>query len=320
MKLIDQYIQAIGSKLPLKGRADIKRELEGLIMEDIESRYGNDPSEKEVLEALRAFGSPQSVALRYTEHHAAISPKLTPLYLMLIQIVPGAIAIAFAVVTIIKAVTGEADETQPIALIGEFVSSLFASALSAVGAISIGFVAATRFIPDAYVDPGEDWNPEELKAVELETNRESPVESIVTVATIAVTAILMNVYPQLLSRLESLFLSTGLAANSHHLVDIERFTFYIALFNPVWAVQAVRSVFSISGRIRPHTYVITGAVTDLASAALHWAMVLDLSLYAQYTGIVGFRLIFLIVAIIETIELASLAVRTLIRKMEYVGA
>jgi ABC-type thiamin/hydroxymethylpyrimidine transport system permease subunit len=49
-------------------------------------------------------------------------------------------------------------------------------------------------------------------------------------------------------------------------------------------------------------------------------MVLDLSLYAQYTGIVGFRLIFLIVAIIETIELASLAVRTLIRKMEYVGA
>ncbi|HOC28556.1 MAG TPA: hypothetical protein PKH40_02635, partial [Treponemataceae bacterium] len=138
MKLIDQYIQAIGSKLPLKGRADIKRELESLIMEDIESRYGNDPSEKEVLEALRAFGSPQSVALRYTEHHAAISPKLTPLYLMLIQIVPGAIAIAFAVVTIIKAVTGEADETQPIALIGEFVSSLFASALSAVGAISIG--------------------------------------------------------------------------------------------------------------------------------------------------------------------------------------
>lgn len=103
-------------------------------------------------------------------------------------------------------------------------------------------------------------------------------------------------------------------------MDIERFTFYIALFNPVWAVQAVRSVFSISGRIRPHTYVITGAVTDLASAALHWAMVLDLSLYAQYTGIVGFRLIFLIVAIIETIELASLAVRTLIRKMEYVGA
>jgi len=320
LKIVDQYIQAVGSKLPLKGRSDIKRELEGLIMEDIESRFGKDPAESDAMEALRAFGSPQSVALRYTENRSAISAGLTPLYLMLIKIVPGALALAFAVVTAVQAVSGNTGGAGPLDLVLSFFSNAFSSSLVAIGAISIAFVLASRFFPEASVDPDDEWDPVELKDVELDPDPESLAEHWIAIAGLSVTVILMNAYPQILSALESLLFSTGFAAGNHHLVNIERFRFFVLLFNPVWAAQAVRAVFAVSGKASPRLLALWGAAADLATAALHWAMVLDLSLYAEYTGIVGFRLIFSIVAVIETIELAVFAVRALIRKMECMGA
>lgn len=318
MKLVDQYIQAVGSKLPLKGRADIKKELESLLREDIESKYGENPSEKEAMEAIRSFGSPQSVALRYAENQTAVSRGLTPLYLMLIKIVPGALAIAFAVITVVKALSGNGG--GPAALLGFFASSVLTSSLAAVGAISIAFVLASRCVPDAGADPDEEWDPVELKGIEIDSGKESTAEHIIAIAGLSIAAVVLNAYPQAIRALETSFFATGLAAGRNHFVDIERLALYVSLFNPVWAAQAVRAVFAVSGKAKIRTLKIWGLIAEVATVAIHWAMAFDLSLYSDYAGIVGFRMIFILVALIETIELASHAFRSLVKKMENLGS
>ena len=75
--LKERYIYAVVRNLPLKARADVERELEGLIAEMLEERRGNGPGGGDIEYVLNQLGSPDELALKYSsdEQTALISGR-----------------------------------------------------------------------------------------------------------------------------------------------------------------------------------------------------------------------------------------------------
>ena len=180
MKLIEQYLCAIGRKLPYRGRNDIKAELESLIMDDIEAKYGTSPTEDEVKERLKAFGSPTAVARRYREDKPVIATGLSQMYFFLLKILAGALAIAYFVIFALSLFQGDHTAKAILASFGKSVAGLATGYLCAVGAVSLAFIAATRAKADPKIDLEAEWDPDDLKDIELEEPRPSKADSIVT--------------------------------------------------------------------------------------------------------------------------------------------
>ena len=85
MKDLDKYIYAIGQKLPIKGREETKKELKSLILDEIEAKYGENPTEDDILAFIQDFGAPVKVAKKYSDSKGVISDGLTDLYFLILN-------------------------------------------------------------------------------------------------------------------------------------------------------------------------------------------------------------------------------------------
>jgi len=64
--LIARYIYAVTRHLPQKMQADVEKELDGLISDMLEERYGTkEPSEQEIKAVLTELGNPDDLAAKY---------------------------------------------------------------------------------------------------------------------------------------------------------------------------------------------------------------------------------------------------------------
>ena len=77
MDLIDRYIAEVGRYLPAKNRADIQAELRSSLVDNLEARAGENPSEEDTAQVLKEFGPPRKVAASYwPEGQYLIGPRL----------------------------------------------------------------------------------------------------------------------------------------------------------------------------------------------------------------------------------------------------
>lgn len=104
MELIKRYIYAVSQKLPAKQRADIEKELQGLIEDMLDERVqGRKPGEKDVEQVLLELGNPSELAEKYREtKRYLISPEMFSNYLLVMKIVLISIGIAMAVIFAIE--------------------------------------------------------------------------------------------------------------------------------------------------------------------------------------------------------------------------
>lgn len=295
MKLIEQYLYAIGRKLPYRGRNDIKAELESLIMDDIEAKYGTNPTEAEVKERLKAFGSPTAVARRYREDKPVIAAGLSEMYFFLLKILAGALAIAYTVIFALSLFQGALDSGSILASFGKSVASFVTGYLCAIGAVSLAFIAVTNAAEDPKIDLEAEWNPDDLKDVELEVTNPSKADSIVTLVCLAAMAVIMNAFPEMLTYLETMYAKTGMPLG--HRLSLTALRPYVIALTVIWAAEAAYHVILlVKGNFDAKTRVAKGAIA-IASLVVQFAVVADLRLYESYTGIIGFRLIFVIGAV-----------------------
>jgi len=108
MELINRYVYAVTHRLPEKQRADIERELRGLIEDMLDERAeGETPSPQVIEEVLRELGNPKDMADRYRgEARYLIGPGLFSQYVTVLRIVWIAIGIAVGVGFAIQAFMG----------------------------------------------------------------------------------------------------------------------------------------------------------------------------------------------------------------------
>lgn len=164
MDLIDRYVYEVGRHLPRKNRADIKAELHSTLVDTLEARREGEPSQQDVVDLLKEYGSPQKVAASYwPEGQYLIGPSLFPLFKMVLGIALSVFVIVQLVLLGVAVVFDQEVLTflSILDIIGQTVGSLF----TAFGVIVIVFAVLQYFEvkPDT---EEEEWDPNQLPEIE----------------------------------------------------------------------------------------------------------------------------------------------------------
>jgi len=157
MELIDRYVAEVGRHLPFRQRADIEAELRSSLIDSLEARTQNQPTNQDIIDLLQEFGPPQKVAASYwPEGQYLIGPNLYPLFRM----VAG---IALLVVVIVQLVLlGVALVFRPEALpVGGFVDDFVPTIVSVFGWVVLAFAIMQRMNLRPKIDE-DDWDPRDL--------------------------------------------------------------------------------------------------------------------------------------------------------------
>ena len=170
MDLLERYLAEVRRNLPARDADDIVAELRDVLtaqVEEQEEATGNVDWER----LLRDFGHPLVVAARYRKHQWLIGPELYPFYLHFLKIIT---AIVLAVVTGIAIVRGMLWDHNVGQAVTAYLGSLWWSAASAIGSVTIVFALIERF-GGASAKECRTWKPLELP--EIESKQPSIYES-----------------------------------------------------------------------------------------------------------------------------------------------
>lgn len=114
MNELDRYLRQVGFWLPRRQRADILRELRG-VLEDLlaaaESEAGRPLDPRQARAALSRFGLPALVASRYASRRPVVSPALSHAFWRVLAISLAGALLAQAVVLSIRLAVGAAPAT-----------------------------------------------------------------------------------------------------------------------------------------------------------------------------------------------------------------
>jgi len=163
MNLIDRYIHEVGRYIPRGKRGDILAELRSLLVDTLEDRFGQTPSETQVEELLKEFGRPRDVAASYyPQSQYLIGPTLYPLFRMVAWIAVGAVLGAQAIAWGIGMFL--AGETFSVL---EMISSLVNSVPISLGWVLITFMILQHFDAKPHLEE-EPWDPQKLPEINPE--------------------------------------------------------------------------------------------------------------------------------------------------------
>ena len=160
MELLERYLHEVGRFLSPRNREDILNELRSSLVDTIEDRYGDKPSEDEIAIVLKEFGHPQKVAASYwSEGQYLIGPALFPSFRIAVSITLLVMVIVFAVLIGVMIIF--AGEFKGVL---DLLGSFFNSALTALGSIVLIFylLQIYGFQPQKKKD---EWDPRSLPVI-----------------------------------------------------------------------------------------------------------------------------------------------------------
>jgi hypothetical protein len=239
MNLIERYIQHVGKHLPEKSREDVKREIRSLLEDTLEDRsreLGRPVDEVMMVDVLKEFGRPEKMAASYTPERYLISPRMFPIFWLVVKIV---VSVLFAITLVQLFISlGRADANIPQLLIGALTSFADGS-LSALGNIVLVFAILQYFMPELgkELDTADDWNPLKMEEVEDE-DRVSRVGQAFGITFSVVGLALFNFFPELLG---FSFDRNGVWIFMPALS--QAFFNYLPWINLVWGAEIILSVF-----------------------------------------------------------------------------
>ena len=303
MKLLDQYIYAIGKHLPFRQREEIKKELRSLLLDEIEAKYGEHPTAAQVEEAIKVNGSPREVAKRYKTSSLVIGSQFTDLFFLIAKIIVFALAVAFTVIFVIELFTQTLSNRDILLGIGKIFLNVFNASFAAFGWLTVVFILITRFSKEGdEFDIDDDWTPKELKDIQIGPEGESKIESAFVIFFILILIAIINTAPHLINLSEQTFELSGLKLG--HYVELSVFKTYLLPLTIVWLAELVYHVLNIFiGRTKQ--LALFDTLQEIANTAIMFAMAFNMALYVNYQSILGYRAIFLLVAVIGSFETAG---------------
>ena len=303
MKIVEQYIYETGRRMPTKGRTETMEELRSLLLDEIEKRFGPEPTEEQAKEVLAGFGAPADVAKRYGGDVQVIAPALADLYFLILKIILGAMAVAFTTVFIVEAATGAIGEAEFWGALVQVPLRIVSGFFSGAGAVSLIFIAITRTAWSSGARLDDEWTPDELEGVIVEPQSESTWSRVLSIVFGVGAIVLLNVYPEIVTLAENAFLRSTLTLG--HRLSIELFRSYVIVLSIVMALEVIHHGVALRlGDRDPRLRLARTGIT-LTTIVLTAVMFADMRLYDGYTGVVGFRLIVLISLVGHIVGLIS---------------
>jgi len=284
----------------------VKNEVKSLLLTEIESKYGKNPTNEELNLAISNFGAPGKIAKRYSGDRIVIGPGLTDLYFLVMKTIVFAMAVAFTTIFI---VTLFSDNLLGMEIVKEFSKiplNVFNASISGIGILTIIFIIMTKFEKEYQIDLEKDWNPKELKGIPLGKEVESKLECIVSIFFFTVLIVIINLFPQLISAAERLFEQSGIILGNR--INLDHFTGYAIIMTILWMIEIVYHLLIVRIGIKTKTLSLMSISTSIVSVVLFAFMVTDRNLFiyaseATTSSLIGFKAIFLIVLVVSGIEL-----------------
>ena len=307
MKIIEQYIIAIGRKLPLKGRKDIKKELNGLLMDEIDAKHGSNPSESDVKAVITNFGSPTAVAKKYAGEQLAISAELTDIYFLVNIILVFGILVSQSTIFIIEMIKDNYLKSEIFINMLMIPVNSIPLILSGIGSVSLVFIVMSRISKEFKFDIEENWTPEALNGISIESQKQSKWENIIPISLMSFFIILLNVCPQIMTAMENSVAYMRLDLG--HRIHIDRFTSYVLLISVIWLVQIIYHLMLLKTELKTKSLVIVEFILSILEAVVFAIMLLDSRLYQFESGMIGLKVIFAIFLVVNLAETLSRTVR-----------
>lgn len=188
-ELMKRYLKAVARHLPLGIREDVKKEIESMILDICEERYGEqDVDQKRMESVLVELGSPSYLASKYREQKPLIGPELMPIF----KIVLLVIVAVTATVSLINFALSVSGMSAAGALM--YFLELFSSLTGIVGTVFIIFFILERAIKNkSEIDiRNESWKIADLP--EIETKIPGRAEIIATFIFSAAFIIVLNLF------------------------------------------------------------------------------------------------------------------------------
>ena len=165
MELLERYLQAVRTYLPMSQQEDILKELRENLrgqIEDQESALGRALNEDELAQILKKHGHPLLVATRYRQSRHLIGSTLFPFYWLLVKIILAIVGIGYAVSALVLIAQGKPFEV-PGALLGYVGAVLPAFAMVTIifAVLDIGD-SKFRLLERATKATNEQFNPRTL--------------------------------------------------------------------------------------------------------------------------------------------------------------
>jgi hypothetical protein len=165
MRMVEEYLRAIGVLLPRETREDIVAELRDVVLTELEAReaqLGRPLTEDEVEATLRRVGHPLAVAARYgNEPQHVVGPRLYPFWFFGVK---AAVAVQAAVACVVLAahvLTG-----QPVSqALRQAIASIVGGALTLIGvATVVAWLVERRKMSLPYFD---HWRVRDLRIFDV---------------------------------------------------------------------------------------------------------------------------------------------------------
>jgi hypothetical protein len=185
MEYVDRYVYVVTQKLPEKQRADIEKELRGLIEDMLEERaQGEVATQGHVEEVLMELGDPSVLADQYRGYKRfLISPEMFSLYWMVLKIVLISIGIGMTVVFAIESIISPMNVLDHfIGYIVSIINSLvqgFAWVTFSFAIVEYSGVNSRKLGLDARI---KSWSPSMLLAIpdpNTQIKKSDPIASII---------------------------------------------------------------------------------------------------------------------------------------------
>ena len=190
MSLIDRYVYEVGRCLPRKNRSDIQAELHSSLIDALEDRAGQEPTEADVAELLKEFGPPKVVAASYyPEGQYLIGPPLYSLF----RLVAGIVLAAVLGAQLLALGIGYFVAQEPIAPL-EAVVGLLNSIPAALGMLVIVFVILQWFEVDPETED-EPWDPDSLPEIS-ESETVNRGERIFGITMSVILLVILGFFPE----------------------------------------------------------------------------------------------------------------------------
>lgn len=160
--IIDRYVYQVGRYVAPKERADIQAELRSQIQDQLDDRFGESPTEDDIVATLKALGDPRTMAASYGTQQYLVGPELYPLMMHGLRIGLMVVPTVVVIVSVVAAVFSE-NYTVIGLLFSTIVGALQASIVF-VGIVVLVF-AVLQYEGTAPMLRKTDFNPGDLPPV-----------------------------------------------------------------------------------------------------------------------------------------------------------
>jgi len=151
-----------------------------------------------VVELLKEYGSPESVAASYHAPRYLIGPRLYPTFILVTKIVMAALSGALLLTFALSGAFNHAQGPDFVASLGKLAANLLGGVITAFGNLVIVFAILERTMPTFSLDEeNKTWDPVELEK-EPDPDRVQTGEQIFSILFTIAGLVLFNLYPQVI--------------------------------------------------------------------------------------------------------------------------